>query len=112
MRSLPMEEWPRADREAWERACRPSVRLSKGGAASHMKAVTQVDLARRYGYLLDYLARRGLLDPAAAAGASVTPEADLAGRADARRADDRAAGLVLDPAEELGGSHSSGELPA
>jgi integrase len=40
-----------------------------------MKPVTQADLARRYGYLLDHLARRGLLDRAAAAGAGVTPEA-------------------------------------
>ena len=71
MRSLPLEDWPGADREAWERACRPSVRLTKGGAASHMKPVTQADLARRYGYLLDHLARRGLLDQAAAAGAGV-----------------------------------------
>jgi hypothetical protein len=31
MRSLPMEDWPRADREAWERACWPSVRLTKEG---------------------------------------------------------------------------------
>ena len=47
MRSLPLEEWPRADREAWEQACRPSVRLIKGGAASHLKAITRADLARR-----------------------------------------------------------------
>ncbi len=74
MRSLPLEEWPRADREAWEQACRPSVRLMKGGAASHMKAITRADLARRWGYLLDHLARGGFLDHEAEAGASVTPE--------------------------------------
>jgi len=40
-----------------------------------MKPVTQADLARRYGYFLDYLNRRGVLDSAAPAGAQVTPGA-------------------------------------
>jgi hypothetical protein len=39
-----------------------------------MKASTRDDLARRWGYLLDHLARRGLLDHDADAGASVSPE--------------------------------------
>jgi hypothetical protein len=39
-----------------------------------MKPVTQADLARRYGYFLDHLARRGLLDRAGAAGAGIMPE--------------------------------------
>jgi integrase len=43
-----------------------------------MKAVTQADLERRYGYFLDHLSRRGLLDEAAPAGDHVTPQA-LAG---------------------------------
>ena len=34
-----------------------------------MKPVTQADLARRYGYFLDHLDRRGVLDLAAPAGA-------------------------------------------
>ena len=34
MRSLPVESWPRADREAWQQACRPHLRLSRGGAAA------------------------------------------------------------------------------
>jgi hypothetical protein len=40
-----------------------------------MKPVTQVDLARRYGYFLDHLDRRGVLDLGAPAGAQVTPAA-------------------------------------
>ncbi len=39
-----------------------------------MKAITLSDLARRYGYFLDCMNRRGLLDPNKAAGGHVTPE--------------------------------------
>jgi integrase len=86
VRSLPIELWPGADRTAWISACRPSQRLKRGGAASHMKVITRDDLARRYGYFLDCMDRRGLLDLDKAAGAHVTPEdvgtyvAELAGR--------------------------------
>src|SRR6478736_5968444 len=74
IRSLPIEFWPEADRKAWVAACQPSQRLRRGGAGSHMKPITQGDLARRYGYFLDCMNRRGLLDPNKAAGAHVTPE--------------------------------------
>ena len=75
MRSLPLACWPQADRDTWQQACRPHVRLRRGGAAAGMKPVTQADLARRYGYFLDHLDRRGVLDLAAPAGAQVTPGA-------------------------------------
>ena len=74
VRSLPIELWPEADRTAWISACQPSQRLKRGGAASHMKVITRDDLARRYGYFLDCMDRRGLLDLNNAAGAHVTPE--------------------------------------
>jgi integrase len=74
VRSLPIEFWPEADRKAWVAACQPSQRLRRGGAASHMKPITQCDLARRYGYFLDCMNRRGLLDLNKAAGGHVTPE--------------------------------------
>jgi integrase len=74
IRSLPIELWPDADRKAWMSACRPSERLKRGGAGSHLKPITLNDLARRYGYFLDCINRRGLLDPNKAAGAHVTPE--------------------------------------
>ncbi len=74
VRSLPIEVWPTADRAAWEEACRPSVRLKRGGAASHMRPVTQRDLARRYGLFLDSLFRSGRLDGKARAGTQVTPD--------------------------------------
>jgi integrase len=74
IRSLPIEFWPEADRRAWMSACQPSQRLKRGGAGSHLKPITLSDLARRYGYFLDCINRRGLLDPNKAAGGHVTPE--------------------------------------
>ena len=74
VRSLPIDLWPMADRRAWEEACRPSLRLRRGGAASHLRAVTQDDLARRYGYFLDFLSRSDLLDMTAGPAAQVIPQ--------------------------------------
>src|SRR5215213_1684685 len=69
--SLRFERWPALDRAAWERACVPGQRLRRGGLASHLKPVTRKDLAQRYGYFLDFLARNNRLDPDAMAGAHV-----------------------------------------
>jgi integrase len=74
IRSLPIEFWPEADRRAWMTACQQSQRLKRGGAGSHLKPITLSDLERRYGYFLDFINRRGLLDPNKAAGGHVTPE--------------------------------------
>ena len=74
VRSLPIDLWPMADVRAWEEACRPSLRLRRGGAASHLRAVTQDDLARRYGYFLDFLSRSDLLDMTAGPAAQVIPQ--------------------------------------
>jgi site-specific recombinase XerD len=70
-RSLPISEWPDADRKAWEAACRPSCRLKPGGAASHLAEVSREDFARRYGAFLGFLRRTGKLNPQAAAAAQV-----------------------------------------
>ena len=48
----------------WTEACRPAQRLKRGGAASHLAPVSQVDIANRYGLYLDFLQRNGRLDPA------------------------------------------------
>jgi len=74
VRSLPIELWPDTDRQAWLSARRPSERLKRGGTGSHMKAITLDDLARRYGYFLDFMSRRALLDADTAAGAHVTSD--------------------------------------
>jgi site-specific recombinase XerD len=72
VRSLPLELWPEADRNAWNAACRPAARLKGGGAAAHLKPVTRDDLAQRYGYFLDFLDRRGLLQSEGPTAANVT----------------------------------------
>jgi hypothetical protein len=48
-RSLPVSEWPDAERCAWEEACRPGSRLRPGGVASCLAEVSRDDFARRYG---------------------------------------------------------------
>ena len=71
--TLYVHEWPDADQSAWRDACRPSHRLKKGGAGSHLRPVTLEDHARRYGQFLGFLKRTGRLEPNAAAASSVTP---------------------------------------
>jgi hypothetical protein len=70
-RSLPLHEWPDADRRTWEDACRPSSRLKPGGAASYLAQVRRDDFARRYGAFLGFLQRTGRLERGAAAAAQV-----------------------------------------
>jgi hypothetical protein len=73
-RSLPIAEWPAADRFGWVKACRPAQRLKRGGAASHLAPVSQDDIANRYGLYLDFLQRHGGLDPAKNAMALIAPD--------------------------------------
>jgi integrase len=72
-RSLPLQEWPDADRRAWEDACRPGSRLKPGGIASHLAQVSRDDFANRYGAFLGFLQRSGRLEPGANTAAQVTP---------------------------------------
>jgi integrase len=71
--TLYVNEWPEADRLAWQEACRPTIRLKKGGSASHLAAISQEDIARRYGLFLGFLRLSGRLDRHAAAATQVTP---------------------------------------
>jgi hypothetical protein len=71
-RSLPVHEWPDADRRAWEEACRPGVRLKPGGSASYLAPVSREDFARRYGAFLGFLQRTGRLERVTGAATQVT----------------------------------------
>jgi site-specific recombinase XerD len=55
-------------------AIRPAQRLKRGGAAGHLAAVSQADIANRYGLYLDYLQRNGRLDKAKNAKTLVTAD--------------------------------------
>jgi integrase/recombinase XerD len=61
IRGLKPHAWPVADQRAWTEACRPGGRLTRGGGAAHLKPVTRLDLARRYGLFLEFLVRTGRL---------------------------------------------------
>jgi integrase len=70
-RSLPVHEWPDADRRAWEDACRPGARLKPGGSASYLAPVSREDFARRYGAFLGFLQRTRRLERDAGAATQV-----------------------------------------
>ena len=72
-RSLPVDEWPAADREAWEEACRPGIRLTPGGRASYLAPISRHDFAARYGAFLGFLQRMGRFDEEGALAAQITP---------------------------------------
>jgi site-specific recombinase XerD len=74
IRSLPIEQWPSADRSAWKAACRPGIRLKGGGVASHLRAVSQKMLATKLGLYLDFVARSKRLDLGAEAGGHIAQE--------------------------------------
>jgi hypothetical protein len=77
-RSLPLNEWPQADRDAWEQACRSGSRFKPGGAGSHLAPVSQRDFANRYGAFLGFLQRTGRLEthPAGAAAQVTVPNVE------------------------------------
>lgn len=56
-RSLTICEWPEADRQRWEDACRAGSRLKPGGSASYLSEVSRADIAQRYGAFLGFLDR-------------------------------------------------------
>jgi site-specific recombinase XerD len=71
-RSLPVQEWPEADRKALEEACRPGLRLKPGGRASHFAEASLKDFTTRYGAYLAFSQRTGILNLKAPVAAQVT----------------------------------------
>jgi integrase len=72
--SLPIGDWPQPDREAWDAACRPAVRLRRGGSVSNLAVRTREDLRMRYGYFLTFLKEGRRFDAAASCETLLTPE--------------------------------------
>jgi integrase len=73
VRACQIEEWPTADRKAWERACTVGHRLKPGGTASRLRPSTRASLVRAYGYLFTFCRRNALFDLDAIVGGHVTP---------------------------------------
>jgi integrase len=71
-RSLPVSEWPNADRCAWEEACRAGSRLKPGGVASYLAKESRDEFARRYGAFLGFLQRNDRLEAHRGAAIQVT----------------------------------------
>ena len=72
MRSLRIDLWPAADREAWHEALRARVGWRKGGAAAHQRPATNADLQRRYGYFLRFCIDGESFDPNAPVAGHIT----------------------------------------
>lgn len=72
--SLSTSEWPKADRDAWEQACRPGSRFTPGGAASRLTIVSRTDYANRYGAFLGFLRRAARLNCDAEAAHHINPD--------------------------------------
>ena len=66
--ALPPEQWPAADRLAWDRAQKPGNPLNRPGAASTWRPATRKSVAGAYGRWLAFLAARGALDLQAEVG--------------------------------------------
>jgi integrase len=73
-RSMPVVEWPRADRAVWQAALMPGDLLDEGGIRARYAPETNSKLARNYGRWLTWLSRQGLLDEPASPAARITLE--------------------------------------
>lgn len=74
-RTLPFEDWPATDRQAWAIAMAQGDILDGRGPAAHWAAATKQTNERHYGRWLGYWSWRGRLDGSAIPGERVTPEA-------------------------------------
>lgn len=69
----PLQDWPLADRRAWEAARAQGGLLDDDGLAAGWRPATVNGALAIYGRFLAYLDREGLLDPAHGAGDRLTP---------------------------------------
>jgi integrase/recombinase XerD len=75
-RALKLDEWPPADRAAWERARAEGDVLEPGtgGLASQWRDTSARTIAKAYGRFLCFLDRQGLLDKSADPATRLNPE--------------------------------------
>lgn len=72
-RCKPISEWPRADRDLWLAAVRPSDVLEDGGELSRRSGTTIYNIAKGYGRWLTWLESRALLDERMSPADRITP---------------------------------------
>ena len=71
---MKVENWPAAERIAWEAALKPGRLFNKPGGGAHWAPLTRVTNAKSYGRWLQWLSNEGLLDPNAGPCQQVTEE--------------------------------------
>ena len=74
VRRIKLEDWPQADKRAWEDAVREADLLDNPGPIHHWCKETKDLCTEHYGCWLAFLADRGLLDVDTSPAARVTPE--------------------------------------
>ena len=94
LRRLALADWPAQDRGLWQLACAaPKGLFEPGGEAQKLRPTTRRNYERAHGIWLAHLADQGLLDPAAAPEARLSPER-LDGWLAAMQAIDRENGTI------------------
>ena len=75
-RALKLEEWPAADRAAWQTARAPGDVLEpeSGGLASHWRDSSAKSFVKSYGQFLGFLDRQGLLNKSGDAATRLNPQ--------------------------------------
>jgi integrase len=71
---LPFEDWPVADRQAWEVAVTPASLFGNGGTAAHWALATLHGYRATYGRWLRFLISRGWSDAQAPFGSRARPD--------------------------------------
>lgn len=72
--SLPVRDWPQADRDAWSAATAPAGPLDPGGPAAGLAPRTQTTMEELWGGFLYWLQKDGRLDHLAGPGQRMTFE--------------------------------------
>ena len=73
-RSMPVSDWPEADREIWKAALVPGDLLDEGGARARYAEASNLMVPAGYGFWLTWLSQRGLLDPEGSPAERIQPE--------------------------------------
>jgi len=74
IKSWTLDQWPAAERRAWNTARKQGDTLAPGGAAAHWRESTARTVMRSYGHWLRWLFEQGLLNPQAGPAQQVTPD--------------------------------------